>query len=71
MERFCQWLDRAFGLLELALYIAAAALGGWVVWSILSDTDAGLLARIGWTAAGSLVSAVIWWVVWSVMKLLN
>ncbi|WP_084421015.1 hypothetical protein [Henriciella litoralis] len=69
LERISKAWDRAFGLFQTIILIAAAALGAWVVWTILTDAETALLIKLGASLLGAIVAAGLAWVAWFIMKL--
>lgn len=74
-KRLFKMLERAERLIDITiergLCAMAAAFGGWVVWTISSEVEIGLLTRLGVSLGAALICALAMWLFWKIATFLN
>lgn len=68
-----RWFDTAFRVFErlfdFALVVIGAAFGAWVVWSISTEAEIGLLTKVGASLVGAIVGGILMRLFWLVARL--
>jgi|GEM_PF-6360846 len=59
-----RFIDRLIGLV-------AFIFGAWLVWTVLSATDLSLFMRLGVSAIGGIITALIVRIIWFLANLFN